>query len=212
MKINNKSLGIAGIIAAPFLGLELSVNGTEQNTSLGGFFDLVYMLGWMCSILALLKMKATGEKTTGRVVLYIQLALLCIANALNIWVIIDPANSSALFFVLDFFWPLSNLFMLATGVAVAAGGRLNGWRRWTGLLAGLWLPFSIVIMMLDLNNTKAMNISITYSVVAWSLLGLSIATSDDPVKTGMEAGKKIRAVHQSGRSIRRPSPEIILPD
>ena len=181
MKISNKILGIAGIIAAPFLGLEMSVN-EGSNTSLGGLFDLIYMLGWMCSIIALLNMKAAGEKSNGRIVLRIQLVLLAIANIWNIWVILDPDNSSTLFFILDFFWPLSNLFMLITGIAVAIAGRMEGWRRWTAMLAGLWLPFSVIIMMVVLNNVKAMNISITYSVVAWSLLGLSIATTDDPVQ------------------------------
>ena len=101
MSANNKFLGIAAIAASPFLGLEMSTNGSE-NTSWGAFFGLIYMLGWMCGVIALMQMKAAGEKLTGRIVLFIQLLLLCISNIWNVWAIIDPANSSTLFFMIGF--------------------------------------------------------------------------------------------------------------
>ncbi|HVF96897.1 MAG TPA: hypothetical protein VM871_06240 [Flavisolibacter sp.] len=181
MKPSNKLLGTAGLLGAPGLFLQLSVCQRDgvMNSSLGGFFDLLYMLGWMCSIVGILRIQATGNKRSGIALLYVQLALLCVANVWNVWVIIDPSANSTMFLILDMFWPLSNVCMLATGIVVAVTGRLKGWQRYAVLFAGLWLPFAMGLYWLAGSSTVSFYITSIYSVVAWSLVALVVFTSGE---------------------------------
>ena len=147
MKITTKTLGLLGIAAAPFLFFEMnafSKNGMADN-SMGGVFDLTYMLGWMCTITGLLRTGATGNSKWARSVLYIQLGLLCVANVWNIWTIIDPTSTNAVYRLLDLFWPISNAWMLVTGTMVVIHKKWKGWKRYSVLLAGCWLPTCFIL-------------------------------------------------------------------
>lgn len=182
MKPSNRLLGVCGMLAAPFLTFQmLSGQAADAyNTSLGGLFDLIYMLGWMCSLIGLMRLQATGFTKMGRFLIYVQIALLCVANVWNVWVIIDPTNNSTLFFILDLFWPLSNVFMLVVGIVIAIKGVLTGWRRYVVLLVGLWLPFALGLsFLLGRENHYAYYPGAAYSVFAWGLMGWMIFNSDE---------------------------------
>lgn len=174
MKRTNKFLGTCGMMAAPFLTFSL-VSGqvaNAANTSIGGFFGLIYMLGWQCSIIGLMNLQAAGPHKRVNTLFYIQLALLTIANIWNVWVIIDPTNTSTFFFVLDLFWPLSNIFMLVLGIVIARKAALQGWRRYVVLAVGLWLPFAMATSIVFGRDTHfAYYPGALYSVIAWSALG-----------------------------------------
>ena len=174
MKRTNKFLGTCGMMAAPFLTFSL-VSGqvaNAPNTSIGGFFGLIYMLGWQCSIIGLMNLQAAGPHKRVNTLFYIQLALLTIANIWNVWVIIDPTNTSTFFFVLDLFWPLSNIFMLVLGIVIARKAALQGWRRYVVLAVGLWLPFAMATSIVFGRDTHfAYYPGALYSVIAWSALG-----------------------------------------
>lgn len=150
MKPSNKLLGVCGMLAAPFLTFQLLVGQAADayNTSLGGFFDLIYMAGWMCSIVGLMRLQAAGLRKNSQILFYIQLVFLCVANAWNIWVIIDPTNNSTLFFILDLFWPLSNVFMLVLGIVIAVKGVLTGWRRCVVLIVGMCLTLALLFILI----------------------------------------------------------------
>jgi hypothetical protein len=171
-------LGILGMLGAPFLLIDFLVHGTStqyQSTSLSGFFSFVYISAWMCSIIGLWKLEATGTTHWGRLVLLIQLFFLTLANVSNIWSIIQPVKDSKLFFFLDLFWPVSNLFMLATAIMVIKAGRWNGWTRYVPLVVALWLPFCLGV----LNGLLGMSLSNMlaggfYSAIAWMLLGYTV--------------------------------------
>lgn len=179
MKPTNKLLGAIGMLASPFLLLQMAAGNKENgyNSSLGGFFDLLYMIGWMCSIAGLQRLQATGSKKSGNVLLQVQFAFLCLANLWNIWVIFDPTNKSTLFFVLDLFWPLSNLWMLVIGIVIAITGKLEGWRRYVVLATGLWLPVAFSSMMIFGRTTISFYIGGIYSTIAWFAIGWMIFTS-----------------------------------
>ena len=179
--LSNKMLGAIAIMAAPFLSFQMlgGQAANISNTSLGGVFDLIYMLGWMCSIVGLMRLQATGTGKRRSVLLYIQLALLCVANIWNVWVIFDPSNNSTLFRVLDMFWPLSNINMLVIGIAIAVTGRLKGWRRYIVLLVGLWLPFALgASVLIGRDSHAAYYPGCVYSTIAWALLGWMIYASE----------------------------------
>lgn len=182
MKITNRGLGTCGMMAAPFLTLMLlSIQAANGNhTSLGGFFGLVYMLGWQCSIVGLLKMRAAGQKNSDNLVLYAQLALLSLANIWNVWVMIAPGNSTRLFFTLGLFWPLSNLFMLVVGVVIAKKAVLAGWRRYIVFAVGLWYPFTFGTSVLVGPASQLANFpSAVYSVIAWTLMGWLVYSGEE---------------------------------
>lgn len=189
MKLNHKFLGAAAIITAPFLGLQMSMNANE-NASIEKIYDLIFMLGWMCGLAALIRMKAVGESLAGKIVLIMQFVLVWNTIVWNVWAIVDPGNSSDLFFILGFFWPLSHLFMLVTGTFIAIAGKMKGWRGWMPLLAGLWLPVSALIILFVYDNNRIMNIRIAYTVLAYILLGLGIVTSSPKASTSKKFERK----------------------
>jgi hypothetical protein len=174
MNISLKSLGLIAMLASPFLWLELHFYNQEMHdTSLTGVCDLIYMIGWSCSIIGLIKLGAAGDSRWGKKILFIQLGLLSIANIWNIWVILDPLNQTTLFIILDKFWPISNLFMFITGVTVFVAKKLTGFSRFVPLITGLWLPISAA-SGLFLTETQLFYFMNSYSLTIFFLLGLMI--------------------------------------
>lgn len=163
---------------APFLCLDFLVHGQAgpnehfEHTSLSGFFCLIFMTGWMCSTIVLKRTLAAGTRPFGVFIVNAQLFTLSLANIWNVWEIVAPGSSSALYFVLDFFWPLSQAVLIAIGVTVVAAGRVSGWGRWVPLLAGLWFPLSVLLMGVSGPTFQTMVVSGVYSAVMWFLLGL----------------------------------------
>jgi hypothetical protein len=174
MNISLKVLGLIAMLASPFLWLERYLyEQALENTSLTGVCDLIYMIGWSCSIVGLIKLKAAGDNRWGKTILFIQLAFLSIANIWNIWVIVDPLNQSTIFNILDKFWPISNCFMLLTGIAVVVAKKVSGFFRFVPLIAGLWLPVTVVSSML-LKGDQLFYVMNGYSFCSFFLLGLMI--------------------------------------
>jgi hypothetical protein len=170
MKISTTALGIVAMAASPFLLIELSL-GRQGNTSMTGLGDLIYMAGWTCVVIALLRLHATGSGNKHKMILYVQLGTLMVAQAWNIWTIADPGNTSLLFRIMDFFWPTSNIILLVAGIIIAVKGVLQGWKRYAVLIAGSWLPFSIIVFMSVGNGMGGIIISGGYSTIAWFGMG-----------------------------------------
>lgn len=176
--MNQRTLGILGMIGAPFLFLTfipgLVVADVEQNSSMRGLFELIYMLGWMCSIIGLAALQATGTNKWGSWVLIIQLAFLSLANIWNVWNIFQPNADTTLYRILDFTWPASNVWMLVVGITTVIEDRLKGWRCWVPLLVGLWLPIGFVAMGIFGRSEASLYIAGVYSAVTWFLLAFMI--------------------------------------
>lgn len=169
-----KFLGLIAMLASPFFWIETYFYGqATHNTSLTGVCDLIYMIGWSCSIVGLMKLKAAGNTRRGKTILLIQLVFLLIANIWNIWVILDPLNQTTIFNILDKFWPISNCFMLITGIAVVVAKKVSGFFRFVPLIAGLWLPVTVAFSML-LKGDQVFYIMNSYSFCSFFLLGLMI--------------------------------------
>ncbi|RYY18190.1 MAG: hypothetical protein EOO04_24500 [Chitinophagaceae bacterium] len=179
---SNKTLGIIAMICSPFLFVEMLADHKFglRNTSAAGIADLIYMTGWICSIIGLIKQEATGSKKPGKRLLTLNLIFLGVACIWNIWTAIDPTNNSALYRVLDFFWPASNTLLFITGIVIAVQKKLTGFGRWTPLLAGFWLGFAIIFSMVagGRNDLSFYTIG-AYSTIAWFLLGLSIYKGEE---------------------------------
>lgn len=175
MNVSLKFLGLVAMVASPFFWIEAYFYGQAmRNTSLTGVCDLIYMIGWSCSIVGLMKLNAAGNSRGGKAILLIQLVCLFIANIWNIWVIVDPLNQTTIFKILDKFWPISNCFMFITGIAVIVGKRISGFSRFVPFLAGLWLPVTVVSGMFLRGNQLSFYIMNGYSFCSFFLLGLII--------------------------------------
>ena len=176
-------LRIIALIGAPFLLIDFYVNGSAvggadyMHTSWSGVFGLIYMTGWSCSILALIKRNANTKKRIIRTLGVVQLTLLTFANFWNIYEIISPGANTLLFNVLDLFWPLSNVFMLVLGIVVWRTSALEGWSKFAPFASGLWLPVSALLNLLVGDPELVMMIAGTYSWLAWSWLGLSTTSN-----------------------------------
>jgi len=170
MKLSTPALGLVAMAASPFLFFELLIND-KGNTSLSGVCDLIYMTGWMCTIVALLRFNATGLPNKNKAILYVQLGTLTVAQIWNVWTIAAPQNSNPVYAIMDFFWPISNITLLIVGIVIAVKGVFYGRKRYSVLIAGLWLPFTIVMSLLTGPGTFGIIISGMYSTIAWFGMG-----------------------------------------
>jgi hypothetical protein len=180
--MNLRLLGLCAIIGAPFLlGAFIAFDSDviKQRSALDGLFSLLYISGWMCSVVGLWKTGAAGTNRWGRIVLGIQLLFLTLANVSNVMLLLQIGVKTPYYFVLDLFWPISNLWMLATGITILVAKRLQGWMRFVPLVVGLWLPLCLVLLGGLFGFTPTINlIGGFYSAVAWTLLGVVVYRMD----------------------------------
>ncbi|MGZ3853388.1 MAG: hypothetical protein ACXVBX_11400 [Flavisolibacter sp.] len=177
--MNNKIIRLISILSAPFLAIDLAIHGGFDNynpTSGGGFLNFVYMTGWLLNVIALFKMHSKA-KASVRLVFLVQIAFLCLADTSNVWSMIEPGSHNNLYTALDLFWPISNAFMLITGLTVLLSKKINGWQRYVPLLVGLWLPTGLTLELSLGQIPMVVSFIGIYSAVAWSMLGLSVYTS-----------------------------------
>ena len=160
-------------IGAPFLGIDFYRNihsGDQWDISIfTSLCDILYMAGWICTMFALIRIKAAGTKKAGRIILYVQTVFLFLAASSDIITLFQIPVPQKLFFFWDLFWPISNCMMLITGIAIGAAGALKGWKRWVPLITGLWLPVTILVKI-SLSSEYMSLIGGTYSIVLWTML------------------------------------------
>jgi hypothetical protein len=171
--MKNKLQAVLALIGAPFLGIDFYRN-MHPGDQWGGpiltrIFDILYMTGWICTMFALIRIKAAGTKKVGRNILYTQTFLLFIAASSDIVALIQIPIPANIFFFWDLFWPLSHAMMLITGITIAMAGVLKGWKRWIALIMGFWLPVTMVVKF-ALSLEYMAIIGGTYSIVLWTIM------------------------------------------
>lgn len=169
-----RSLGIIGMLGAPFLLLSLLADKGETPSHLGELFGLIFIGSSIFSVLGLYRMRAAGEKG-GRVLLGAQIAVLCLATMWSVWQSITPGagKGTAFFQITDASWPVSMLLMLISGITIAVKGRLQGWRRYIALACGPALPLTFLVGGI-LGPDAARIFFGSYVAVMWGLLGYSV--------------------------------------
>ncbi|GAB3261445.1 hypothetical protein GCM10027347_26480 [Larkinella harenae] len=177
--MNNRFLGVSALLGAPFLYigfyLESQIKHLE-NSWFTGLWGLIYMLGWMVSVVGLQRMEAAGSRRFGKAILWTVLGTLTIANVSNVYQIVSPGEKSSFFFILDSFWPISNLLMIPVGVMVLLARQVTGWQRFMPLLVGGWFPFCVATMAVLGRTSVTMQLGGFYSAIAWALLGYVVYT------------------------------------
>jgi len=178
MTINSRTLSTIAVLTAPFLCIELVYvdHSTAFTPVATGLLGLIYMIGWMSSVYLLKKLH---EHIPGSQYFFgAQLVFLSLAQVWNLLVIIQYDTSAPLYSITDVFWPISNVFMVVLGISIIRWNVLQGFAKYATLLVGLWLPFSlIVIMFAELAVSRW--ISGLYSLTAWSLLALALSSIEN---------------------------------
>jgi hypothetical protein len=175
--MNNKILGSMALAGAPFFLLSIYLQplfASFNQSQVYGIWSTIYITAWLCSVLALIRLKATGNRPFGRTILRVLVTSLLLADLSNIYQIILPGDRSLLFVVLDAFWPISNLLMLVTGITVLKVKGLSGWHRFIPLLVGCWLPVLVLCGIIFGRTTITGTIAGAYAAIAWSLLAIVV--------------------------------------
>src|SRR5688572_631113 len=176
--MSNRVLGIFAPIGSPwlFIGMYLEQRNPRLLDSwFTGVWGLIFISGWICSVIALRRLKATGNSSFGKILLIVLLIILSLANVSNVIQVIVEKDKPPYFMVLDMCWPLSNVIMLITGIMVIIAKGLPGWRRWIPLATGLWFPLAMLSFPID-NKIVSLLVGF-YSVIAWALLAIVIITT-----------------------------------
>jgi hypothetical protein len=174
-RMNNRLLGTLALLGAPCLLIGSTLENTYPLLAGGWFYGVygfMHITGWMCSMEVLRRAKATGHSSFGKLILWLILGTLFLANASNVFAIFAPKDRSMLMIVLDSFWPISNLLMFIVGITVIVSKGLSGWQRFIPLVVGLWFPFAMVYRIFLSNLHLPFNVVFTYSTIAWSVLAL----------------------------------------
>ncbi|QMU27829.1 hypothetical protein [Adhaeribacter radiodurans] len=196
--MSNKTLGILALIGAPFyvigIYIEHGLYKELNETWFTGAWALTYMLGWMCSIVALQRLEATGTTPFGKGILWVVLGTLTLANIYNLAQILLPPILFHRFVFLDAFWPISNLMMLVIGITAFVAKHLTGWKRYVPLLVGCWFPVAVPAALLLNQSFVGFMIGGVYSVIAWSILAVMVLITHPEPKAKLKFTKNYQAV------------------
>lgn len=173
-------LGTLGLLGSSMLFVESLYTGFEQHGTdqVVGIIEVIYMTGWMSSIIGLGITQATGRNKGGKAVLIVQFIALMIAaiwSAIHI-VVLNPNTEHPLYLIGDLAWPFSHVFMLIVGIAALRAKNWTGWAKFTPLLCGLALPVAIVAGMVAGETALGLIFPI-WTTVAFALLGYAVFTS-----------------------------------
>ncbi len=176
-------LGILGIIGSPMLLVQFLLFGwidetNNRNHVVVGALGLVYLCGWMASVIGMRRLRVTGRGLASRIVFIVQLIGLLLAALFSIQELFNPSpDRNTLFFkITDAAWPLSHLFMLVVGLMVLKAGVWRGPRRFVPLLCGLALPAFFAVGALSGLRESAILFGL-FTTIAFGLLGYAVLTS-----------------------------------
>jgi hypothetical protein len=143
--------------------------------------QLLFLVGWLSSLFGLLMLSAAG-RGAGRYLLWAQVCGVALACTQELQDLLLPApdHTAVLYRLADAAWPLSVVFMIVVGIAVARAGVLTGWRRFTPILCGVSLPLSLMSAALAGRHAMGPVFGIV-TTVAWGALALALITSSASV-------------------------------
>jgi hypothetical protein len=164
--------------AATRLVLGVPEEGVNHPVEIWGSF--AFQLGLLAFLAVAWATQAAGTGIGGRLVLGIELVFLALAIGWTIphlWQANRP-HDDLWIQVLDAGWPLSMVWLIAVGVAIARARRWSGPARWLPLAASLLLPLDIALMWLPIEISHV--ITFVYLGAAYVLLGGAIARDVAP--------------------------------
>ena len=174
-----RSLGLIGMLFAPGILVEVSVRQllslpNDPPSAISSVLGLLYIVGWMGSMVGFRMMRLTGNGLAARIIFPIQMLGLGLASCQQL---IELSGSQTLrnsmfFGICDAAWPLSHLFMLVVGGMVLATGRVHGAWRFAALGCGLALPLGFAARTVSYGiflDTFGVLTTLCFGVVAWTV-------------------------------------------
>ena len=180
--LDARVLGAIGMAASPMMLVEtirydFGPSTMDPFTSLGGVF---YMIGAICSLVALRRIRASGDGAVARWLHRLQLALAGLAAVWSGVMALGEPFGPATRFVLrlsDPAWPLTHVSMLALGLCMVVARRVEGWRRFPALACGLALPSFFALVPLGVPRPLGAAVFGVLTTVGFFGLGLAALTS-----------------------------------
>ncbi|MER6575531.1 hypothetical protein [Nonomuraea sp. NPDC001023] len=111
----------------------------------GDLTGLLFQLGLFALLAVQIPTRATGTSGFARMMLKVELVLLGVASVWSLLhgVLPDDLQDGPVMQVLDVFWPVSMLGMMAIGIKIAFAGRWRGALRWWPLVAESWAVVTV---------------------------------------------------------------------
>ncbi|MGI5169704.1 hypothetical protein ACQEU3_35665 [Spirillospora sp. CA-253888] len=134
---------------------------------------LAFQVGLFPVIALVLAARATGDRK-GRAFPVAEMVLLVPAMIWSVLAVVVGDDQPGWMLVFDVFWPLSMVFMLVLGIAVAVTGRFAGLLRWQFLLGGLWFFVGMGGKIAG-GDDGAMLAGGAWLLVSYAVLGLRLA-------------------------------------
>jgi hypothetical protein len=180
--MNNRILGTIAMICAPALFVEGLINPTEPHYLTAGIASFVFMLGWLCTNIAMQRMQANGTGLAAKIVLRVQMVGVILAMLFGFFEATQLlAEDNLIFIITDMCWPLSMLFMIVVGIMTIRANRWAGWQRFVPLICALWLPVALVIGIGAESNpvlgVASTLIGFGWTAVAWFVLALIVRSN-----------------------------------
>jgi hypothetical protein len=88
-------------------------------------------------------------------------------------VMVKVSSDNFLFIAGDLFWPISNAFMIVTGISVIKTRKVTGWKKYIPFIAGLWFPSMLIASAIS-GKIDSMPFAALYSVIAWIALSVMV--------------------------------------
>lgn len=172
IRVDAAVLGYAGILGSPMLAFGMMA-AEAGHAQLGDGLMLIFLLGWMSSMIALRRTGALGNALWGNVVIGLHLVVLATAISWQATQAYqhDLGKGSLAFQIGDMCWPLAVNGMSLVGIGAIVGRGWQGWRRFTPLACGLCFPLGMAVMS-AFGPTWATLFGVITSY-AWSALGLA---------------------------------------
>lgn len=173
--ISTHTLGLIAMVGAPAMLLEAARHGfqktmNEDTDVLGALLYAAFSVGWLCAMIGLRRLRATGRGPVGRVIATLPVVTISLAVMQSLMDILRVSTANPLYVVTDLAWPLSMLLTFVVSVAALFARELPGLARLVPLLCGISLPLTIVVMGVT-GQDLPMWVFGWHTAVGWALLG-----------------------------------------
>ena len=152
----------------------------------------VYQVGLVALLLAMRGTWATGMGRVGRWVLNAEIAAVVLAIAWTIPFAFDANRPhTAVLTVLDVFWPLSMVGLVAVGVLLARAGRWPAPARHLPLAASMLILVDIALAVTGIDDWTQVVVRSVYFAVAYAMVGLAVILQVAPLADGTRSAEPV---------------------
>lgn len=185
--MNARLLSTIALITSPMLLIASMLFDITNRDTRGEAITFFFVVGWICSLIALWKLNATGSGVGGKAVLVIELIGTTLALINQVYGFTGTTNDNNLLYAItDFAWPLSVTFMIVVGIATIRAKVLPGAFRFAPLFCGFAFLLIVVLSIIGIDAVR-LNLFPIYTAITWGLMAYAIRRSTDAPVTAQLA-------------------------